>query len=316
MSFSLAGEGNITIDWGDGMRETHEIGSNSQFSHQYAGVSVRTVTITGKGITKLTCMGFGSLTSLDVSKCTSLKELRCGGEFTSLDVSKNIALTKLSCGSDKLTSLDVSKNIALTELILYQCFNLTSLDVSKNIALTELRCGGKLTSLIVSNSPQLKKLSCSENQLTSLDVSGCPQLKELNCEKNQLTSWNASNCPQLEKLYCRQNQLTSLDVSGCPQLKELDCTENQLTNSALDDLFRTLPNNGGWIHFHSNPGADNCDRSILKIRVGTSNVLYIHRHVFFNWCVRLNHDFNKIKKISKIVWESFFFVCLRAKNFS
>ena len=80
------------------------------------------------------------LSSLDVSKITTLKALYCSeNRLTSLDVSKNTALTILYCYENKLTSLDVSKNTALTALLCYDN-KLTSLDLTNNKALTNLSC--------------------------------------------------------------------------------------------------------------------------------------------------------------------------------
>ena len=192
MSFRMAGSGKVTIDWGDGTRETHEVGDNSEFKHEYSGRSVRTITIKGK-ITELICGGRG-LTSLDVSKSTALTKLECGGnQLTSLDVSKSTALTTLWCGGNQLTSLDVSKSTALTKL---WCNNnqLTNLDVSKNTALTKLECYyNQLTSLDVSKNTALTELECGSNQLTSLDVSKNTALKVLNCYYNQLDASALNN---------------------------------------------------------------------------------------------------------------------------
>ena len=140
------------------------------------------------------------LTSLDVSKNTTLQTLRCSGnQLTSLDVSKNVALTRLDCSGNQLTSLDVSNNVALTVL---DCrFNpLMSLDVSKNVALTWL--------------------DCSSNQLMSLDVSKNTALQKLYCNNNQLTSLDLTNNDKLRNLYCYYNQIkgTAMDelISSLP----------------------------------------------------------------------------------------------------
>ena len=110
MSFKMVGFGNATIDWGDGVCETHEIGNDSWFSHKYTGISVRTVTINGKNITELHC-GDNRLTSLDISKNTALECLLCHyNQLTNLDLSKNSSLRELHCDNNQLTSLNVSKN--------------------------------------------------------------------------------------------------------------------------------------------------------------------------------------------------------------
>ena len=168
------------------------------------------------------------LTSLDVSKCTSLKSLDCSySVLTSLDVSKNPTLTSLKCYGNRLTSLDVSNNLALTNL---DCSNnqLTSLDVS-NTGLTILDCSNnQLTSLDLSNNLALTSLDCGTNQLTSLDVSNNTALTNLDCGTNQLTSLDVSNNTALTNLICGSNQLTSLNVSEHPTLSVLSAGNNEL----------------------------------------------------------------------------------------
>ena len=97
-------------------------------------------------------------------------------------------------------------------------------------ALVQLSCSdNELTSLDVSNLPELETLSCGYNQLASLDVSHNLKLKRLNCVGNQLISLDISNNPTLETLDCSYNQLASLNVSKCPVLSDLNCSDNQLT---------------------------------------------------------------------------------------
>jgi Leucine-rich repeat (LRR) protein len=146
--FYLEGSGKATIDWRDGMAaETHKIGNNSRFSHEYSGTATHSITIIGTNIIRLECSGLRN-------------------QLSSLDVSKNAELTYLDCHFNQLTSLDVSKNTALTYLACY--FNqLKSLDVSKNTALTNLNCGSnKLTDLDVSSNTALTTLNCAGNRLT------------------------------------------------------------------------------------------------------------------------------------------------------
>ena len=194
----------------------------------------------------------GLLTTLDLSKNTKLKTLKCDGnqlsnlevshntalmglhceynQLTSLDVSHNTALTNLSCEANQLTDLDVSQNTALTDL---NCgYNqLTSLDVSQNGALEYLSCfSNQLTTLNVSQNLALTRLACGFNPLTSLDVSHNTALTSLNCSYNQLTSLDVSHNTALTSLNCSYNQLTSLDVSHNTALKYLDCYWNQLAS--------------------------------------------------------------------------------------
>ena len=136
----------------------------------------------------LYCYYNSSLTELDVSKNTALKNLYCHNtQITSLDVSNNTALTTLFCFDTGITSLDVSNNTALTDL---SCFNtqITSLDVSNNTALKVLYCPNtQIISLDVSNNTALTYLRCSDNQLVSLDVNNNIALTSLISDNNQLT---------------------------------------------------------------------------------------------------------------------------------
>lgn len=168
VKISISGIGTISIDWGDGTAvETGELSDQlSEFAHSYSEKLSRTVTITGGTVTVLFCFK-GSLTSLDVSNCTSLKKLFCvQNQLTSLDVSKNIMLEELDVYSNRLTGLDISKNTAL-QIVRCSENRLTSLDVSKNKGLTHLWC--------------------NQNQLTSLDVSKNTGLTFLDCQLNALS---------------------------------------------------------------------------------------------------------------------------------
>jgi hypothetical protein len=100
--FGMSGTDVITLDWGDGTRETHELGRNGRFNHKYSASSVHTITITGKctAITSFRSNLFNNLKSLDVSKCTALTSLGGYGDhdrFTNMNISKCPALTYLDC---------------------------------------------------------------------------------------------------------------------------------------------------------------------------------------------------------------------------
>ena len=118
----------------------------------------------------------------------------------------------------------------LEELICYGN-NMTSLDVSNNPELKILQFHqNSLTSLDISNNTALQYLSCGQNQLTSLDVSNNTLLEELKCYANQLTSLDVSNNRELKNLICYNNTLTSLDISNNSKLENLSCQLTQLTS--------------------------------------------------------------------------------------
>ncbi len=94
--------------------------------------------------------------------------------------------------------------------------NLQTLDCSKT----------KLTSLDVSNNPELIKLDCSSNNLTALDLSKNTELENLNCGVNPLAELDLSNNNALTELQCPYNGLKSLDLSSNPNLVSIICMEN------------------------------------------------------------------------------------------
>jgi hypothetical protein len=127
---------------------------------------------------------------------------------------------------------------------------------------------------------QITEFDCRNMQITHLDLSKIKTLTRLRCRDNKLTTLDVSANPGLLHLECDFNQLTSLDVSKNKTLWLLSCVGNQLAASALNDLFRSLPEWRGaeyrergsiYIsHLHpgpaDNPGVWDCDRSIATER--------------------------------------------------
>jgi len=270
---TMAGTGEITIDWGDGSKiEKNKISEDAfyydrqTYEHAYSDKSDHhTITVTGENITHFSSVNT-RLTSLDVSKNIVLTYLRCSGysQITNLDVSKNTALSFLDCGDIQLKNLKLGKNSALTNLICWSN-QLTSLDVTCNPALKTLNCGmNQLTELNVSRNTALKDLCCYFNQLSELNVSSnialtvllcnSNQLKKIDvskntalaslwCQNNQLTDLSVVKNNALENLWCSDNQLTNLDLSKNTQLIYVYCQSNRFTTETLNTLFGTLHNN-------------------------------------------------------------------------
>jgi hypothetical protein len=182
---------------------------------------------------KLECVG-NRMTTINLLNNKKLRFLNCGGNsLTSLDVSNCTELDTLACADNSLISLDVSKNIKMRCL---ECYSnqLTALDLSNNMALNRLQCNNnQLTTLDVSKNTALTILVCSQNLLTTLDVTKNSALTTLSCMDNKLKTLYMSDNKSLKWLFCFNNQLTSLDVSGCPALKSLGCNDNQLTTLNL-----------------------------------------------------------------------------------
>ena len=119
-----------------------------------------------------------------------------GNQLTTLDVTKLTSLKVLACSDNQLTALDVT---GLTNLKNLFCSDnqLTTLDVTKLTSLTVLECNGnQLVSLDVSTLEELEILWCHGNKMTALDITHNAYLGELKCGNQQdnqqltLTLWD------------------------------------------------------------------------------------------------------------------------------
>ncbi|UPT69729.1 MAG: leucine-rich repeat domain-containing protein [Flavobacterium sp. JAD_PAG50586_2] len=184
-------------------------------------------------VTKLNCEN-NKLTTLTLNGLTNLSELRCGGnELTVLNVNMLTNLTKLYCPFTKITTLSITDLPNLktldcgsnNELTTVSLTNLPLLEDFSVVGTVSMNGNpiGHLTSLTLSDLPNLHKLNCSNSTLTSLNLNGLTSLTEVICSRNQLTSLNVSNLPNLQKLICDTNPIESLDVSNMPNLTILRC---------------------------------------------------------------------------------------------
>ncbi len=146
---------------------------------------------------------------------------------------------------------------------------LTSLDVSQNPELKILYCSDNLlTVLDVSNNTILEELHVWGNQIRTLDVSRNTALIDLNCQNNQITNIDVSANTQLIFLDLNRNRLTNLDISKNTSLKALCIQGNQFTATALNNLYETLfyvpVGEFAIIDYLGNPGSDDADNSIWQ----------------------------------------------------
>lgn len=160
--------------------------------------------------------------TIDLSDCTFITVLMCrkSSSLTSINVSGCTSLYYLGADDCQLTELNVSGCTALDCLSV--CGNqLTQLDVSNLSKLTSLTCDGNLlTGLDVSGKKALEYLNCSNNKLTNLNISGCSNLKELHCNDNLLT--DIEMLESFEKLYCQNNHINKEIPSIAPYFFKYD----------------------------------------------------------------------------------------------
>ncbi|MGI6223766.1 MAG: leucine-rich repeat domain-containing protein [Prevotella sp.] len=221
-----------------------------------------------KNVTKLYLQqkGISDLTGLE--NFTSLKTLYIwGNNITTLEPLRPIAsnLEFIEAGGNDFTNEGVavvSKMTALRHLTLGSEL-ITSLDVSNAPNLTELSCTScSLTQLDLSNNTKLTRLSCGVNQtLQSLDLSNNPLLKELNFGSSALNFDKITlpaNC-KIQKLNCSYCNLNYIPTAKMPNIYYLDCKYSNnvgsIDLSVLPNLqyFYAHKNNISSFDFTNNP---------------------------------------------------------------
>ncbi|MBP5492957.1 MAG: DUF4214 domain-containing protein [Clostridiales bacterium] len=177
---------------------------------------------------------YNPLDTLDLSGKTTIKRISCTDcSLTTLNVSGCTSLEDLECSENSLTSLDVSNITTLKKLVCVEC-DLTALNVNGCSSLGFLHCDyNSLTSLDVSGCTSLKSLEFRENPIESVNLNGCISLSYLSCRETKLSSLDLSGCPKLSTLDCTFCQFASLDVSACPELTKLSTYGNQISQLNL-----------------------------------------------------------------------------------
>lgn len=136
-----------------------------------------------------------SLTSIDPTGCPELQVLSLElTDVASVDVSQNPKLTRLNVSDTRITSLDISNNIYLQHLLAEHTSGTINTDV-------------KLSSVDLSNNPNLIILSLCGNDMTSVNLSANTLITNLNLSKNKLTSLNLDTNAYLYSVNVSNNDL-------------------------------------------------------------------------------------------------------------
>ena len=194
VKLSLAGAGDVSVNWGDGSITSYTLLLNDTigFSHNYSEAYNSTIKITGDNITYLYC-GRNQLTSLNVGKNTTLHALYCfSNQLTSLNVEECAALRYLNCCDNKLTSLKL--NVGLFSLSCSTNKLLSNLNLNENVALRGLFYNETgLKSLDISNNVKLYILSCESNNMTDTQLNNLFGMLNNNIQALGKTIYIANN---------------------------------------------------------------------------------------------------------------------------
>lgn len=147
--------------------------------------------------------------------------------------------------SVKAESLTITTEEALT-LFYAPAAGITSLDVSEAPNLTKLFCqNNELTTLSLTKNIALTDLDCQGNRLTTLDLLKQKNLKYVNCAQNALTKLNYSSITSspLTTLVCSENELETLNnPQNLTHLETFWARGNKLSTLSLKNCkeLRTL----------------------------------------------------------------------------
>lgn len=141
-----------------------------------------------------------------------------------------------------ITAIDISDNGKLRTLKTYMNA-ISTLDVSNQPDLEFLDCAySELESLDVTNNPKLTDLIAYGNYIEDLNLSNQKDLVNIDLKNNALSEMNLGACDKVEKLILQGNYFNTVDVTGMPRLKTLNVSSNSLTsldlsnNSELEEL--------------------------------------------------------------------------------
>tara|TARA_R110002050_G_scaffold208476_3_gene344500 strand:- start:14387 stop:15295 length:909 start_codon:yes stop_codon:yes gene_type:complete len=180
---------------------------------------------------------------------------------------------------------------------------LVSIDLSSNTLLDTLYLAGNfISSIDVSNNPNLIMLDVQSNQLSAINgLSKAAHLKELNLSFNELEEFSIEN-ETLEILKISNNLLHSFDVKRSINLKNILLTTNELTsvgfgkNVKLETLLISdnkiqnidLEHNTGLTHLYIS------SNSLTDLNVGSNQELIdlkVDRNPNLN-CIRIESGQN------------------------
>ena len=168
-----------------------------------------------------------------------------GGLFGPLDLSGCTALEYLDCGGSSISSIDVSGCAALDTLV---CKNnrIASLNAEGCVSLRLLNCANnQIEALSISDCGVLRFLECRWNRITELELSSCPELTVLICTDNRLKTLDLTANPLLGGLRRLRmadpgEQYVSCFIALDPEYS----TSNEYFVSA--DCYGSCSAYGGW----------------------------------------------------------------------
>ena len=168
---------------------------------------------------------------IQVSEAEAVLGLVVGfSDISSLEGIKSFTnLIWLNCRNNNLIELDITHNTSLLRLFSQSNSISGAFNTSQNIVLAGITVhNNSISSLDLSNNPNLEVLGCGDNLITEIDLSQNPYMHSLYCANNQISEIDISNNPNFKEIICSSNQLTSLNIQNgnAENIDSLNSTNN------------------------------------------------------------------------------------------
>ena len=240
------------------------------------------------------------LTSLRLSYCPALKDIKWASSLESLDIQDLQSLSSIN-GSDmpKLRTLESGSHAHVSSVNTFNftghqniesiyihgnedfTHNLNTFHVENCLSLNYLEVNySTVQDFTMKNLPGFEYFSIKNTTAENVNIQECPELRRVLCEENELGTLQLSNNPKLWDVDCHDNKLKTLIADNCPMLESLWAYDNQLMWLDMKDVevnpFHVSDNGEGNSDFMLN----NQNPSVQAVKISPTEVgLRVHERL-------------------------------------
>lgn len=174
------------------------------------------------------------LTSLRLSYCPALKDIKWSSSLESLDIQDLQSLSSIN-GSEmpNLRTLESSSHALVSSV---ENFNFTS---HQNIESIYIHGNDEFTHNLntfhVENCPNLTYLDVNYSTVQDFTMKNLPGFEYFTIKNTTAENVNIQECPELRRVQCEENELGTLQLSNNPKLWDVDCHDNKLKTLIADN---------------------------------------------------------------------------------
>lgn len=240
------------------------------------------------------------LTSLRLSYCPALKDIKWASSLESLDIQDLQSLSSINgsempnlrtlesgshalvssvenfdfTGHQNIESIYIHGNDDFSHILntfhVENCANLTYLEVNYST----------VQDFTMKNLPGFEYFSIKNTTAENVNIQECPELRRVQCEENELGTLQLSNNPKLWDVVCYDNKLKNLIADNSPKLESIWAWDNQLMWLDMKDVvinpYHVSDNGEGNSDFM----LDNQNPSVQAVKISPTEVgLRVHERL-------------------------------------